>query len=85
MTPLKAAILSPAQPFPNLILGIGSYHAVVPGEYINYAPTSGSKCFGGVQFNTGIGSSIFGDVFLESQFVVFDGSTPRLGFTAKRT
>ncbi|KIM83619.1 hypothetical protein PILCRDRAFT_819250 [Piloderma croceum F 1598] len=69
---------------PNLILGIGSYHAVVPGQYINYTPASGSKCFGGVQSDSGIGFSIYGDVFLKSQFVIFDGSsTPRLGFAAK--
>ncbi|KIM83600.1 hypothetical protein PILCRDRAFT_69108 [Piloderma croceum F 1598] len=71
---------------PNLTLGIGSYHAVVPGQYINYSPASGSKCFGGVQSDSGIGFSIYGDVFLKSQFVIFDGSsTPRLGFAAKST
>jgi len=68
---------------PNLVLGIGSYHAIVPGEYINFAPASGSNCFGGVQSNGGMGFSVYGDVFLKSQFVVFDGSTPRLGFAAK--
>lgn len=72
---------------PDLTLGVGSYKAVVPGEYINYAPASGSKCFGGVQSNSGIGMSIYGDVFLKSQFVVFDAtkSTPRLGFAPKST
>ncbi|KAF7984265.1 hypothetical protein HWV62_16110 [Athelia sp. TMB] len=73
---------------PDLTLGVGSYHAVVPGEYLNYAPATGSSCFGGLQLNTGIGMSIYGDVFLKSQFVVFDASdasSPRLGFAAKAT
>jgi hypothetical protein len=70
---------------PNLTLGIGSYRAVVPGNYLNYSP-AGSKCFGGLQSDKGIGSSLFGDVFFKSQFVIFDGSsTPRVGFAAKAT
>ncbi|KAF4300736.1 putative aspartic endopeptidase pep1 [Botryosphaeria dothidea] len=39
-------------------------------------------CFGGIQRDDGIGFSIVGDIFLKSQFVVFDASstTPRLGW-----
>ena len=94
---------------PSITLGIGSYKAVVPGSYINYAPvTTGSSseyfatssrlkrntdtrffvlaCFGGIQSNAGIGFSIYGDIFLKSQFVVFNGaSTPQIGFAAKPT
>jgi len=70
---------------PSITLGIGSYKAVVPGSYINYAPYSGSSCFGGIQSNTGIGFSIYGDIFLKSQFVVFNGNVPELGFAAKPT
>jgi len=70
---------------PSITLGIGSYKAVVPGTYINYAPYSGSSCFGGIQSNAGIGFSIYGDIFLKSQFVVFNGNVPELGFAAKPT
>ena len=71
---------------PSITLGIGSYRAVVPGSYINYAPVSSTTCFGGIQRNTGIGFSIFGDIFLKSQFVVFNGaSSPQLGFADKPT
>lgn len=71
---------------PSITLGIGSYRAVVPGSYINYAPVSSSTCFGGIQRNTGIGFSIYGDIFLKSQFVVFNGaSSPQLGFAPKAT
>ena len=71
---------------PSLTLGIGSYRAVVPGTYLNYAPvtTGSSTCFGGLQSSAGIGINIYGDVFLKSQYVVFDNSaTPRLGVAAK--
>ncbi|KAA6412873.1 MAG: aspergillopepsin I [Lasallia pustulata] len=71
---------------PSVTLGIGAYQAVVPGDYINYSPISegSSTCFGGIQSNTGIGFSIYGDIFLKSQFVVFNGaSSPQLGFAAK--
>ncbi len=72
---------------PSITLGIGSYKAVVPGSYVVYAPTAGSTCFGGIQRNTGIGFSIYGDIFLKSQFVVFNGASsyPQLGFAPKAT
>lgn len=72
---------------PNFTLEIGSYKAVVPGKYINYSPvsTGSSTCFGGLQDDSSIGFAIWGDVFLKSQYVVFDQtqSTPRLGFAAQ--
>lgn len=71
---------------PDLTLQIEGYAAVVPGSYLNYAPASESgSCFGGLQSNDGIGQSIFGDIFLKSQFVVFDDASggPQLGFAAK--
>ena len=75
-----------ATTLPSLTLGIGSYRAVVPGNYLVYAPVSASTCFGGLQSNTGIGFSIFGTVFLKSQFVVFKGpKSPMVGFAAKTT
>ncbi|MCJ1355514.1 MAG: Type I transmembrane sorting receptor [Icmadophila ericetorum] len=79
-------VFSCSATLPSITLGIGSYKAVVPGSYLNYAPISSTQCFGGIQSNTGIGFSIYGDIFLKSQFVVFNGaSTPQLGFAAKPT
>lgn len=70
---------------PDFTVTIAGYKAVVPGTYINFQPVnqSGQTCFGGIQSNSGIGFSIFGDVFLKSQFVVFDASKPQLGFAAQ--
>ncbi|KAJ5204359.1 uncharacterized protein N7498_005238 [Penicillium cinerascens] len=70
---------------PDFIVTISGYNAVVPGAFINYAPISqgGSTCFGGIQANSGPGMSIFGDIFLKSQYVVFDSSGPQLGFAAQ--
>lgn len=73
---------------PDISFAIGSYTAVVPGSYVNYAPVdeSGTTCFGGIQSSSGIGFNIFGDIFLKSQFVVFQGGdNPQLGFAAKQT
>ncbi|KAB8077754.1 Aspartic protease pep1 [Aspergillus leporis] len=70
---------------PDFTLQIGGYKAVVPGKHINYAPLQegGSTCVGGIQSNSGLGLSILGDVFLKSQYVVFDSQGPRLGFAAQ--
>jgi len=68
---------------PSFTVGIGSYKAVIPGTYMNYAPATGSSCYGGLQSNAGIGFSIYGDIFLKSQFVVFDSDNTQLGVAAK--
>ncbi|KAJ6006045.1 hypothetical protein N7451_003989 [Penicillium sp. IBT 35674x] len=70
---------------PDFTVTISGYDAVVSGDLINYAPVSqgSSKCFGGIQSNSGLGFSIFGDIFLKSQYVVFDSNGPRLGFAAQ--
>jgi aspergillopepsin I len=72
---------------PDFTVAIGGKSYTIPGAYIDYAPlTSGSStCFGGLQANTGIGFSIFGDVFLKAVYAIFDVSTgsPRLGFAAQ--
>src|SRR5699024_8840397 len=67
---------------PNFTVAIGDYNAVIPGKYINYAPITegGDVCFRGIQSNSGLPFSIFGDIFLKSQYVVFDSNGPRLGF-----
>ena len=71
---------------PSITLGAGAYRAVTPGNYLNYASvdTGSTSCFGGIQADTGIGFSIFGDTFIKSQFLVFKGpAQPMLGFAAK--
>lgn len=73
---------------PDFHVSIGDKSFKVPGKYINYAPLdqTGQQCFGGIQPNTGIGLSIFGDIFLKTVLAVFDESTgkPRLGFAPQQ-
>lgn len=47
--------------------------------------TGSTKCFGGLQPNTGIGLTIFGDVALKAAYVIFDetATTPRIGWAVK--
>ncbi|PNS16000.1 Rhizopuspepsin [Sphaceloma murrayae] len=67
---------------PNFTVKIGTGSFVIPGSYINFAPIGDGTCFGGIQSNTGLGLTIFGDIFLKAVYAVFDQSTgsPRLGF-----
>ncbi|KAM0256334.1 hypothetical protein ACHAPA_012204 [Fusarium lateritium] len=71
---------------PTFVFSAGSYHGTVPGNYINYAPAVAKRgyCFGGIQSDVGIGFSIFGDVLLKSQYVVFDAGNVRVGFAPKK-
>lgn len=61
----------------------GGVKATVPGTFMNrsLSMTKGStSCYGGIQEGSK-SLSIWGDVFLKSQFAVFDGrSPPRIGF-----
>lgn len=69
---------------PDFTLNVNGYSATVPGSYINYSTVivGGDICFGGLQPVNDIPFSVYGDIFLKSQFVVFDRtqSTPRVGF-----
>lgn len=71
---------------PDLQVAIGDKTATIAGENFNFATVgqdqqSGTKfCFGGMQSNSELPFSIYGDVFFKSNFVVFEGVTPSLGF-----
>lgn len=68
---------------PDFYFGLGGYRGRVPGNYINYGRFSSTSCFGGIQSSDGIGFSIFGDILLKAQFVVFDLGSKKIGFANK--
>ncbi|GAM34977.1 aspartyl protease [Talaromyces pinophilus] len=68
---------------PDFVFGIGAYRGVVPGEYINFEPLGDGTCYGGIQISEELGFSIFGDILLKAQFVIFDHAGPRVGFANK--
>ncbi|KFX87380.1 hypothetical protein V495_01496 [Pseudogymnoascus sp. VKM F-4514 (FW-929)] len=70
-------------PLPSFSFGIEEYRGVVPGHFMNYASISNLTCFGGIQSSDALGFSIFGDVVLKAQFVVFDGGDNTLGWANK--
>ena len=71
---------------PSITFTIGGYKATVSGDLLNYESLDDGSgdCLGGLQSNEGIGMSIFGDVFLKSQYVVFDSDGPQIGFAAQK-
>ncbi|KAF3011841.1 hypothetical protein G7054_g9226 [Neopestalotiopsis clavispora] len=73
---------------PDFNFVISGTTITIPGDYVNYAAVDSAEtqCYGGIQPDTDIGFSIFGDIALKAAFVVFkdDGSsTPQIGFANK--
>ncbi|TLD19076.1 hypothetical protein PspLS_09965 [Pyricularia sp. CBS 133598] len=71
---------------PDFSFTVGSNTITIPGALMNYAPVQdgSSTCFGGLQSNSGVGQSIFGDIALKAAYVVFDNSdSPQLGWATK--
>lgn len=70
---------------PDFSFGVGSGSVTVPGSYINWAAvdTTNTTCYGGIQSDSSIGFSIFGDIALKAAYVVFDGAQGRVGWAAK--
>jgi aspergillopepsin I len=66
---------------PDFSFAIGDNTATVSGSVINFAPgaTSG-QCFGGIQSVGGGTQAIYGDVFLNSNYGVFNADGPQFGF-----
>lgn len=67
---------------PSFTVIIKEYEAVVSGDLLKLDPIlpGSSQCLGGIQSNMNAKVSIFGHVFLKTQYVVFDDRGPRLGF-----
>jgi aspergillopepsin I len=67
---------------PSFTTIIREYKAVVLGDMLKLDPVvpGSSQCLGGIQSNMNARVSIFGHVFLKTQYVVFDDRGPQLGF-----
>jgi len=70
---------------PTLSFRIGSkYYATIPTSLLNYGATdsTGETCYGSLQ-SVGSGTqNIYGDVFFNAYYGIFDASGPKFGFAA---
>lgn len=79
-------VFSCSADLPDFQVSIGGTTYAIPGQYINYAPANeNGKCFGGIQSSSGIGTTIFGDIFLKAVYVVFSegNGSPSIGFASQ--
>lgn len=66
---------------PDLYIQLSpNYMGRIPGALINFQQVGDGQCMGGLQTNAGQHVQILGDVMFKSQFVVFEGSGPSIGF-----
>ncbi|KAK8176918.1 aspartic peptidase domain-containing protein [Phyllosticta citrichinensis] len=68
---------------PTFTLFAPGANMTVPGSYLNYGQVDyAGNCYGGLQSNGGMSVAILGDIFIKSQFIVYDQTQPtyRLGF-----
>ncbi|KAH8660768.1 aspartic peptidase domain-containing protein [Tricladium varicosporioides] len=66
---------------PSLSVRIGSTsYATIPGSLLNFESIDGSTCYGGLQSVGGGSQNIYGDVFFNAYYGIFDASVPRFGF-----
>lgn len=74
-----------SETLPDFTFNVGDGNVTVPGTYINWAAvdTTNTTCYGGLQSDSSIGFSIFGDIALKASYVVFDGAQGRVGWAAK--
>ncbi|CAD6444014.1 39f229bb-fcb0-47b6-b0d1-2994cee8a9ff [Sclerotinia trifoliorum] len=65
---------------PTLSFKIGSTYATIPSSLLNYGVESGSTCYGALQSAGGGSQNIYGDVFFNAYYVVFNKNGPTLEF-----
>ncbi len=74
---------------PDLTIHIGGYKALIPGEFMTFAPIdaptleNATVCYGGLQSSDSFPFAIFGGVFFKAQFTVFHHGDEKLGFAPK--
>jgi hypothetical protein len=68
---------------PSLSVRIGpTSYATIPGSLLNFQVYSGSTCYGSLQSVGGGSQHIYGDVFFNAYYGIFDSTGPRFGFAA---
>jgi aspergillopepsin I len=68
---------------PDMSVTVSGRVITVPGINMNYQTLMLGMCYGGIQRETGLETSVFGDVFLKGLYVIHEQSldgNPRLGF-----
>lgn len=78
-------VFSCDQTLPDFSFAVGDGTFTVPGSYINWTPVDATNttCYGGMQSDSSIGLSIFGDIALKAGYVVFDAAEGRVGWAQK--
>lgn len=81
----QAGWVLPCKDAPDVQFEFGDGNVTIPGSYISFAPITPDQitCYGGIQDQRDIGTSIFGSVALKAGFIVFQPDPPTLSWAEK--
>ncbi|KAL2418208.1 Penicillopepsin-1 [Exophiala dermatitidis] len=70
---------TPAESLPTISFAVGNTLITIEKEHYAFAAYNSTMVYGGIQSQGSLGFSIFGDVFLQSVYAIFDAGNMRFG------
>ncbi|EXJ94865.1 hypothetical protein A1O1_03263 [Capronia coronata CBS 617.96] len=70
---------TPAENLPTVSFAVGSKQIVIEKEHLSFAAYNSTMVFGGIQSQGNLNFNIFGDVFLQGVYAVFDAGNKQFG------
>ncbi|EXJ88769.1 hypothetical protein A1O3_01833 [Capronia epimyces CBS 606.96] len=70
---------TPPENLPTVSFAVGNKQIVIEKEHLNFGKYNNTMVFGGIQSQGNLGFNIFGDVFLQCVYAIFDAGNSQFG------